>query len=145
MFPDRRCRRCASGATDIPLLVEHFAAKAARELGREPRRYRAGVHRAGRLRYDWPGNIRELENVIECALIMSGGALLDGRDVFSASKERPVAVEGTLESMERAYIVRVLESAGWQIEGERGAARILGLNPSTLRGRMRKLDISKPN
>jgi transcriptional regulator with GAF, ATPase, and Fis domain len=52
-------------------------------------------------------------------------------------------LEGTLEAMERAYIVRVLEGAGWQIEGERGAARTLGLNPSTLRGRLRKLGIRK--
>jgi transcriptional regulator with GAF, ATPase, and Fis domain len=130
---------------DIPELVEHLAQKAAHRLGRELEAVSpAFIERA--VAQDWPGNIRELENVIERALIMSGGALLDGGDVFSASKQRPVAaVEGTLEAMERAYIERVLESAGWQIEGERGAARILGLNPSTLRGRMRKLDIRKPS
>jgi DNA-binding NtrC family response regulator len=140
VLPPLRERRA-----DIPKLVEHLAQKAAHRLGRELEAVSpAFIQRA--VAHDWPGNIRELENVIECALIMSGGALLDGWDVFSASKERPVAaVEGTLESMERAYIVRVLESAGWQIEGEGGAARILGLNPSTLRGRMRKLDIRKPN
>jgi len=79
---------------------------------------------------------------------MSGGALLDGSDLFSPSAQPApnvpaTAAEGTLEAMERAYIVRVLEGAGWQIEGERGAARILGLNPSTLRGRLRKLGIRK--
>jgi DNA-binding NtrC family response regulator len=130
---------------DIPRLVEHLAHKAAGKLGRRLEAVSpAFVERAAA--HDWPGNIRELENVIERALIMSGGALLDGTDLFSlpATKNTaPTPAEGTLESMERAYIVRVLESAGWQIEGEGGAARILGLNPSTLRGRMRKLGITK--
>jgi DNA-binding NtrC family response regulator len=129
---------------DIPRLVEHLAEKAARKLGRHLEAVSpAFVERARS--HDWPGNVRELENVIERALIMSGGTLLDGSDVFSAAEKRPAPSTGqTLESMERAYIVRVLEGAGWQIEGERGAARSLGLNPSTLRGRMRKLGIRKP-
>jgi DNA-binding NtrC family response regulator len=95
--------------------------------------------------YDWAGNVRELENVIERALIMSGGALLDGGDVFTPVN-RPESISSTaetLEAMERAYIVRVLEATGWQIEGDAGAARILGLNPSTLRGRLRKLNIRR--
>jgi DNA-binding NtrC family response regulator len=126
---------------DIPALVRHLAEKVARKLGRELEAVSpAFLERAAR--HDWPGNVRELENVIERALIMSGGALLDGDDVFSAAKAP--AIEGTLEAMERAYIVRILEAAQWQIEGERGAARVLGLNPSTLRGRMRKLGIHKP-
>jgi len=129
---------------DIPRLVQHLAEKAARRLGRELEAVSpAFVERAAA--HDWPGNVRELENVIERALIMSGGALLDGTDLFSPPARNTAATpaEGTLESLERAYIVRVLEGAGWQIEGERGAARILGLNPSTLRGRMRKLGIKK--
>jgi DNA-binding NtrC family response regulator len=130
---------------DIPGLVEHLAKKAARRLGRELEAVSpAFVERAAA--HDWPGNVRELENVIERALIMSGGALLDGTDLFSLPATGNTAAtpaEGTLEAMERAYIVRVLEGAGWQIEGERGAARILGLNPSTLRGRMRKFGIKK--
>ena len=140
VLPPLRERRA-----DIPRLVEHLARKAARKLGQQLEAVSpAFLERA--VAHDWPGNIRELENVIERALIMSGGALLDGADVFSPAKETSASpVEGTLEAMEKAYILRVLESAGWQIEGERGAARILGLNPSTLRGRMRKLDIRKPN
>jgi formate hydrogenlyase transcriptional activator len=130
---------------DIPRLVEHLAEKAAGKLGRRLEAVSpAFVERAAA--HDWPGNIRELENVIERALIMSGGALLDGSDLFSPPAPKNIATtsaEGTLESMERAYIVRVLEGAGWQIEGEGGAARILGLNPSTLRGRLRKLGIRK--
>jgi DNA-binding NtrC family response regulator len=140
VLPPLRERRA-----DIPKLVERLAQKAALRLGRELEAVSpAFIERA--VAHDWPGNVRELENVIERALIMSGGTLLDGNDVFSPSRERSMPpAQGTLESMERAYIVRVLEGAGWQIEGESGAARILGLNPSTLRGRMRKLDIKKPN
>ena len=132
---------------DIPGLVRHFAAKAARKLGRtldgiSPAFVeRAGVH-------DWPGNIRELENLVERAIIMSNGGVLDAVELFSPaspSEKAPSVAAGdaTLEEMERAHIRRVLESTRWAIEGERGAARILGLNPSTLRGRLRKLGIRK--
>jgi DNA-binding NtrC family response regulator len=130
---------------DIPGLVRHLAEKAARRLGRTLEAVSpAFVERAGA--QPWPGNVRELENVIERALIMSGGALLDGTDLFAPATAAAPAAQpggGTLEDMERAYILRVLEAAGWQIEGERGAARVLGLNPSTLRGRLRKLGIRK--
>jgi DNA-binding NtrC family response regulator len=128
---------------DIPLLVRHLAGRVARRLGRELEAISpAFVERAAA--HDWPGNVRELENVIERALIMSGGALLDGSDLFRPLERAEAAPSmTTLEDMERAYILRVLDGVGWQIEGERGAARILGLNPSTLRGRMRKLGIRK--
>jgi len=80
-------------------------------------------------------------------MIMSSGGMLDGSDLFTPAAE-PSAValvppSGTLEEVERAHIRRVLEGARWVIEGDRGAARILGLNPSTLRGRLRKLGIRK--
>jgi formate hydrogenlyase transcriptional activator len=132
--------------SDIPRLVQHFAAKAARKLGRtldgiSP----AFVERA--TAYGWPGNIRELENLVERATIMSSGGMLDGSDLFTpASESSPVTLAlpgGTLEEVERAHIRRVLEGTRWVIEGDRGAARLLGLNPSTLRGRLRKLDIRK--
>jgi DNA-binding NtrC family response regulator len=132
---------------DIPGLVRHFATKAARKLGRtldgiSP----AFVERASA--YDWPGNIRELENLVERAIIMSNGGVLDAVELFSQappSEKAPsvAASDATLEEMERAHIRRVLERTRWVIEGERGAARILGLNPSTLRGRLRKLGIRK--
>jgi formate hydrogenlyase transcriptional activator len=131
---------------DIPRLVQHFAAKAARKLGRTldgiaP----AFVERA--IAYGWPGNIRELENLVERAMIMSSGGMLDGSDLFAptsgASRVTLAPPGGTLQEVERAHIRRVLEGTRWVIEGERGAARLLGLNPSTLRGRLRKLAIRK--
>jgi len=132
---------------DIPGLVRHFAARAARRLGRALEGISpAFVERASA--YDWPGNIRELENLVERAIIMSNGGVLDAVELFSpasrSEKGPPRApLDATLEAMERAHILHVLERTGWVIEGERGAARILGLNPSTLRGRLRKLGIRK--
>jgi formate hydrogenlyase transcriptional activator len=132
---------------DIPGLVRHFAARAARRLGRALEGISpAFVERASA--YDWPGNVRELENLVERAIIMSNGGVLDAVELFSpasrSEKGPPRApLDATLEAMERAHILHVLERTGWVIEGERGAARILGLNPSTLRGRLRKLGIRK--
>jgi DNA-binding NtrC family response regulator len=137
---------------DIPLLVGHFLAKAARKLGKSFE----GVSPAFLERatsYDWPGNVRELENVVERAAILTCGPVLEATEHFgapaaSAAPARPDApspapVAGTLEEVERVHIQRVLEQVHWVIEGEQGAALALGLNPSTLRGRMRKLGIRK--
>jgi formate hydrogenlyase transcriptional activator len=133
---------------DIPRLLQHFAAKAARRLGRTLDGIAPDfIDRAAG--YDWPGNVRELENVVERALIMSGGSKLEAIEFLSpafGAEKAPAALgagNGTLEEMERAHITRVLERTRWVIEGESGAARILGLNPSTLRGRLRKLGIRK--
>jgi DNA-binding NtrC family response regulator len=132
---------------DIPDLVRHFADKAARKLGRTMN----GVSPAFLERvsaYDWPGNIRELENLVERAMITSDGATLDANTSFShasvADCSAPgLASDATLAEVERAHIQAVLQRTGWVIEGDRGAARILGLNASTLRGRLRKLGIRK--
>jgi transcriptional regulator with GAF, ATPase, and Fis domain len=136
---------------DIPLLVGHFLAKAARKLGRSFEGVApAFLERA--TSYDWPGNVRELENVVERAAILSRGSVLDSMEPFGAGTaparsgapaSAPVAA-GTLEDVERAHIQRVLEQTRWVIEGEQGAALVLGLNASTLRGRLRKLGIRKP-
>jgi DNA-binding NtrC family response regulator len=135
---------------DIPPLVAHFLARSARKLGRTfdgiaP----AFLDRAAA--YDWPGNVRELENVVERAAILSRGTTLEATEPLGASPAparqevpAPAMVAGTLEEVERVHIERVLGQTRWVIEGEQGAARTLGLNPSTLRGRLRKLGIRKP-
>jgi formate hydrogenlyase transcriptional activator len=93
-------------------------------------------------RYPWPGNVRELENVIERAVIVSKDRTLQ--------VEMPQMVRSTLpngrslESIEKEHIAKVLWSAKWKIEGSDGAAAALGLNPSTLRSKMKKLGIARP-
>ncbi len=97
-------------------------------------------------RYPWPGNVRELTNVIERAVITSPGPVLTLAEKVDASS----AVQGTamknesLCEVERAHILRILEETPWRVEGAKGAARLLGVNPSTLRARMRKLGITRP-
>ena len=128
---------------DIPRLVEHFVRRFSQKVGK-------GISSISPVslrilqEYSWPGNVRELANVLERAVINTSGAVLRIVDHF----EKPAATElvqteKTLEEMEKEYIARILDSTGWRIEGRRGAARILGLNPSTLRTRMAKLGIQK--
>lgn len=93
--------------------------------------------------HPWPGNVRELANVIERAVIHSQGNVLQVLDRFEVVDES--APRQTLEEVERDYIISTLEDTGWRIEGKYGAARILGLNPSTLRTRMLKLGIQRRN
>jgi len=93
--------------------------------------------------YQWPGNIRELANVIERAVIDTSGPNLR-LGGFGAIKAELVANgQQTLEEIEREHILQTLANTGWRIEGPRGAAKLLGINPSTLRTRMVKLGIQK--
>jgi len=95
--------------------------------------------------HSWPGNVRELANAIERAVIYSQGSVLQVVDRFeSVMEESPSGVK-SLEEMEREYITHTLEITGWRIEGFHGAAKILGLNASTLRARMNKLQIQRPH
>jgi transcriptional regulator of acetoin/glycerol metabolism len=94
--------------------------------------------------YRWPGNIRELENVLERAIILGAGPILE----LELDSERPptlAAAEDTspssLEDVERRHILAILGQTNWVIEGPRGAAGILGLHPNTLRSRLKKLGI----
>jgi len=130
---------------DIPRLLAHFAARTARRLGRELNGIAPAFIERARA-YDWPGNIRELQNVVERALIVSRGGALDASALLAplaAPRAAGAAAAGTLQDVERAYIASVLEATHWRIEGSGGAAEKLGLNPSTLRGRMRKLGIRR--
>jgi formate hydrogenlyase transcriptional activator len=93
--------------------------------------------------YHFPGNVRELENIIERAVILSTERALP-MDVSFISMRREEGASQTLEEVERAHITRALVACSWRIEGPQGAAKRLGLHPSTLRSRMRKLDITRP-
>jgi formate hydrogenlyase transcriptional activator len=94
--------------------------------------------------YHWPGNVRELENVLERAVINSSGPKLRLVDELQPSKKDFWTSQETLEAVERNHIVRILQQTQWKVSGKNGAAEILGLNRSTLRARMRKLNIRKP-
>lgn len=129
---------------DIPLLVEHFAKVFSLSVGKPINEISAATIRK-LSDYSWPGNIRELANVVERGVINSTGPVLRIADPLDpvANSESPSVKAKTLAQVERDYIVRVLEEVHWKIEGTYGAAEILGLNPSTLRARMAKLRISK--
>jgi formate hydrogenlyase transcriptional activator len=154
---------------DIPQLTTFFVQRNAKRIGRSV----AGVSRESMERlldYQWPGNIRELENVIERALVLSSGGVLDlGADFLPALapiKARAGVVKSaaagtprdgvppaaplpgpggasSLEDVERAHITATLDQTDWVIEGPRGAARILGMHPNTLRSRMKKLGLTR--
>jgi formate hydrogenlyase transcriptional activator len=131
---------------DIPLLVWHFVARKQAQLGRTIKRIPERLMRA-LTTYSWPGNIRELENVIERALILSEGNSLAADPVlFSTSREELRAPGGgTLEDVERAYVRAVLVECNWKVAGPGNAAERLGLNRSTLQFRMKKLGIERPS
>jgi transcriptional regulator with GAF, ATPase, and Fis domain len=150
---------------DIPLLVHYLVNKFALRIGK----HLDGVSQETmeRLReYPWPGNVRELENVLERAVILTTGSMLEiAADLLpspaESRKENGAApplkrderggmpdetnrseVE-TLQSVERSYILSILQQTNWIINGPRGAAQILGLHPNTLRNRMKKLGVKR--
>jgi transcriptional regulator with GAF, ATPase, and Fis domain len=131
---------------DIPLLVWHFIQSRQRSLGRQITQI-ADASMDTLVRYDWPGNVRELQNVIDRALILSPGPALRLEEALKIAPRRaarsPASPE-TLRDAERAHIIGVLERCAWTLEGRGQAADRLGLRPSTLRNRMRKLDIRRP-
>ncbi len=129
---------------DIAPLVEHFAALFAKKLGKIITSV-SPISLKSLRDYSWPGNVRELANVIERATITSNGSVLRIGDDFGKLAQEQLEQSGqTLEELERDYIIRILADTAWRVEGPHGAARILGLNPSTLRTRMVKLGIQKP-
>jgi DNA-binding NtrC family response regulator len=95
--------------------------------------------------YAWPGNIRELQNVLERAVVLARSPIIKiDESVLPPVGPSKTSGTNTLEEIERAHILRVLEDFNWVIHGQRGAASTLGINPSTLRSRMQKLGIKKP-
>jgi len=144
---------------DIPRLVRHFSQQFARRLGRLIETIPSAVMDA-LVRYTWPGNIRELQNVIERAVILSQGSSLEvplsdlqagsqsseirsQRAASSPDSQRPDQTGGTLAEAEREHILGALRETGWVLGGPNGAAARLGMKRSTLYKKMKKLGISR--
>jgi transcriptional regulator with GAF, ATPase, and Fis domain len=129
---------------DIPLLVRHFCKKHEGKIGKIVHTIPDKVNEA-LMAYDWPGNIRELENIIERALILSREGVLEYGDWVPAHAAVINGVSKSsatkLEEVEKEHILTVLKQTGWRVSGEKGAAKILGLNATTLEARMKKLGI----
>jgi formate hydrogenlyase transcriptional activator len=146
---------------DIPQLVQHFVEKHCRKVGRDLLQVSQATMQDLQA-HDWPGNVRELEAVVERAVITSTGEALRLGDEMSRSSPGapagteaptggPTAAEGqtarsarSLAGFERDHILATLERTYWRLEGETGAAALLGMNPSTLRSRMRKHGLRRP-
>jgi transcriptional regulator with GAF, ATPase, and Fis domain len=128
---------------DILLLVKHFMDKYSVKTGKRIETVSQYIIETLQA-YHWPGNIRELENIIERAVIVSPGKKLVLGDWLSKTETPSDKLHlPTLEELERKHIIEVLEKTGWRVSGERGAAKILGLKRTTLEARMRKLGIDR--
>jgi formate hydrogenlyase transcriptional activator len=130
---------------DIPLLVQHFVQQATRRMHKAIHTIPSETVEA-LIRYRWPGNIRELENVIERAVILSPGPVLrlSPRDLKSRiTPGQNTDRHQTLEEVERNHILKTLKETSWVLSGPSGAAARLGLNRSTLYFRMKKLGITR--
>lgn len=141
---------------DIPLLAAFFLNLAAKELGcPKPRLTQPGIEALQN--YDWPGNIRELRNVIERAVISAGGGALEfdllgnGPDptlykrADVSEPEPEYLTEQEIRRRERANVFAVLQKTSWKIKGAGGAAELLGVNPSTLISRIEKMGLKRPD
>lgn len=144
---------------DISVLAAHFVDMSARRLNREPPRLTQG-NILQLQRYDWPGNIRELQNVIERAVITAAKGRLkfelpdaeqsrqrDASPVVTADGSAPephIVSDKEMRRRERDNIVAALKLAKWKISGKDGAAALLGIKPTTLTSRMKKMEIERP-
>ena len=128
---------------DIPEMVQAFMERYSRKLGKQITSISKETMKALQ-DYPWPGNVRELENIIERAAILSPGPVLHLADKLEISSPPFSSAVRTLEETERNQILKILSETRWRIEGKDGAAAILGLHASTLRARMHKLGIVRP-
>ncbi len=128
--------------SDIPLLAQHFVEIFNRTMGKDIKRISKKTIQQLQ-KYSWPGNIRELENIIERAVIISNGSSLSVEPILKPGFEEDEELLPLAEH-ERNYIIKVLEKTYWRVDGPEGAARILDMHPETLRSRMRKLEIKRP-
>jgi len=139
---------------DIPLLVRYYVEKFSKSHGRPVKKISNTAMKMME-NYAWPGNVRELMNVVERAIIVSGSSDLRLTEQIEIpivgpvqeKKPRVIESQGTkgLLEVERDHILKTLQETGWRVEGPKGAARFLGMNPSTLRARIKKLGIKRPS
>ena len=138
---------------DITRLAEEFSIRFAQQIGKTIAPLADG-DTARLLAYSWPGNVRELQNVIERAVITSTNGMLNLNRALPESKlntdpERHehghhIHTIEELQDIERKNMILALESVNWKVSGDTGAARLLGVNPSTLNSRMKALGIKRP-
>ena len=134
---------------DIPLLATYFIDKFGLKFGKKITEVPQYVFE-NLLSYDWPGNIRELHNLIERSMIISDSHTFKLHGFGNNHKQVPKKsvnksdIKCTLAEVDRRHIISVCEYCGWKVEGDNGAAKILDMNPNTLRSRMKKLGISRP-
>jgi formate hydrogenlyase transcriptional activator len=128
--------------SDIPALVRHFVQKFARRLNKQIEVI-PSVTMSALVSWEWPGNVRELENLMERSVILSDGRVLNAPLAELRSVREGMDSDGTLESLERQYIIRVLRETSGVIAGPRGAAIRLGMKRTTLQSRILKMGISR--
>ena len=141
---------------DIPPLTKHLVRKVSHQLGKPINSISEDVFNELKS-YPWPGNIRELENLVERAVILASDGTLkidnfefthssgfEPKSLESGNRQGDDNVSDSLEELERAHIVKILQRCSWKIQGSTGAAAALNLRPSTLRSRMNKLGIRRP-
>jgi PAS domain S-box-containing protein len=135
-------------ADDIPILIEIFVEQFSHEMGKKITQIPKPIMDK-LVDHDWPGNVRELRNVIERAVLATSGDTLDLSEILPTKKSQEFDKDDkdfvSLEEIERNYIIRVLDACQGRVDGEKGAAKILQIHPNTLRNRMIKLGISRPN
>jgi len=127
---------------DIPLLCHGIVKQLNSKLNKNIK----GINKRSLTKlasYHWPGNIRELQNILEREVILSTSELLSIQQNFSKSHQVKVHSNKPLADIEKAYIIEILNNCQWRIGGDTGAAKILGLPDSTLRSRMKKLNINR--
>jgi transcriptional regulator with GAF, ATPase, and Fis domain len=131
---------------DIPLLASYFLSRFQATVGAKIDTIAKSSMEA-LVAYSWPGNIRELQNVIERSAILNSGDTLIVQEVLGdfgvGNREPAKSLTQNLEDVERSNILRALEESDWKVKGEGNAASRLGINPNTLRSRMKKLGISR--
>ena len=128
---------------DVPLLVDHFVQVFARKMGKKYEDLKISTSAMQAMQsYPWPGNVRELEHLVESTIIAAAGNRLDFN--LPTVPDSSIADLKSFEEMERDYLLKVLDTTEWKVEGDNSASTILRMPPSTLRSRMKKLGIKRP-